>query len=144
MSDDPDAPGTGRVSVDLPGFSHVNPIPAASRKGPFVFSGAFSGRDPATGELPTTLDAQMAVVFQHVRTLMDHVGGSVDDIVKMTFWLADPRDRAALNREWVAAFPDEASRPARHVLKADLDGGVLVQADVIAVLGTAGAVGAAD
>ena len=41
----------------------------------------------------------------------------------------------ALNREWTAAFPDETSRPARHVLKADLGGGILVQADVIAVLG---------
>ncbi len=133
--DDMGTADAGRVSVDLPGFSHVNPIPAASRKGPFVFSGAFSGRDPATGDLPSTLDAQMAVVFQHVRTLMDHVGGSVDDVVKMTFWLVDPRDRAALNREWVAVFPDEASRPARHVLRADLDGGILVRADVIAVLG---------
>ena len=93
MLDDSGAPVVRRASVDLPGFSHVNPIPAASRKGPFVFSGAFSGRDPSTGELPPTLDAQMSVVFQHVRTLMDHVGGSVDDVVKMTFWLADPRDR---------------------------------------------------
>ena len=126
--------GARRMSIDLPGFSHVNPIPAASRKGPFVFSGAFSGRSAATGELPPTLDAQMSLVFAHVRTLMDRVGGTVDDVVKMTFWLVDPRDRTALNREWLALFPDDESRPARHVLKADLDAGILVQADVIAIL----------
>ncbi len=125
---------TTRVSIELPGFGHVNPIPAASRKGPFVFSGAFSGRDPETQELPASLDEQMANVFRHVRALMAVAGGSVDDIVKMTFWLLDPGDRAALNREWLAAFPDEGSRPARHTMHAELPTGVLVQADLIAVV----------
>jgi 2-iminobutanoate/2-iminopropanoate deaminase len=123
-----------RESVDLPGFGHVNPIPAASRKGPFVFSGAFTGRDPRTNELPPDLDGQLARVFHHVGALMAEVGGSPDDIVKMTFWLVEYRDRAALNRRWTEMFPDAASRPARHVLRADLDGGILVQADLVAIL----------
>jgi 2-iminobutanoate/2-iminopropanoate deaminase len=123
-----------RESVDLPGFGHVNPIPAASRKGPFVFSGAFTGRDPETNELPADLDGQLAHIFHHVRALMAAVGGSPDDIVKMTFWLVAFRDRADLNRRWTEMFPDPASRPARHVLQADLDGGMLVQADLVAIL----------
>lgn len=126
---------TSRESIDLPGFGHANPIPAASRKGPFVFSGAFTGRDPQTGELPPTLDEQVAHIFGHVRALMAAVGGSIDDVMKMTVWLVNFRDRDALNREWLAMFPDAASRPARHVQQADLDRGLLVQADVVAVLG---------
>lgn len=125
---------SARESIALPGFQHANPIPAASRKGPFVFSGGFTGRDAATGELPADLDTQVANIFGYVRTLMAEVGGSLDDVMKMTFWLVDFRDRAALNREWLAAFPDQASRPARHVVKAELDNGLLVQADIIAVL----------
>lgn len=124
-----------RESIDLPGFGHANPIPAASRKGPFVFSGAFTGRDPQTGELPATLDEQVTHIFGHVRALMAAVGGTTDDVMKMTVWLAEFRDRDALNREWLAMFPDPASRPARHVQHADLDRGLLVQADVVAVLG---------
>ncbi|MEL5991786.1 RidA family protein [Microbacterium phosphatis] len=88
-----------------------------------------------TGELPAGLDAQLAQIFGHVRALMDQVGASTDDIMRMTVYLADFRDREALNREWLAMFPDRASRPARHVVKADLDGGLLAQADVIAVVG---------
>ena len=61
-------------------------------------------------------------------------GGTTDDIVKMTFWLADPRDRDALNREWLAMFPDPAHRPARQAVAAQLDGGSLVQCDLFAVL----------
>ncbi|NYE21497.1 RidA family protein [Microbacterium immunditiarum] len=126
---------TPRESIDLPGFGHENPIPVASRRGPFVFSGALTGRDPETGELPATLDEQVANVFRHVRALVAAVGGTTDDIIKMTVWLVDYRDRTALNREWIEIFPDPSSRPARHVVRADLDSGVLVQADVTAILG---------
>ncbi|GGD70724.1 RidA family protein [Microbacterium murale] len=124
----------GRVSIELPGFGHANPIPAASRIGPFLASGALTGRDPQTREMPEGLDEQCANVFQHIRALMDAAGGSTDDILKLTIHLTTYRDRDALNREWSAMFPDPASRPARQVLAAELDGGALVHADVLAVL----------
>jgi 2-iminobutanoate/2-iminopropanoate deaminase len=123
-----------RVSIHIPGFSHQNPIPAASRIGQHLASGVLTGRDPATGEMGEDLDAQMAVVFGHIRALMAAAGGSTDDILKLTFWLADYRDREALNREWVAMFPDASSRPARQVMAAALDAGALVHCDVVAIL----------
>ncbi|MER5278591.1 RidA family protein [Streptomyces sp. NPDC002809] len=124
-----------RVSVHLPGFGHANPVPVASRIGPFLASGVLTGRDPATGEMPTGLPAQCANVFAHVRALMETVGGTTDDILKMTFWLAAYRDRDALNREWTEMFPDPAHRPARQVAAAQLDGGALVHCDLLAILG---------
>lgn len=123
-----------RESIELPGFGHANPIPAASRIGPFLFSGVLTGRDPSRRALPETLDEQCINVFRHVRALMTAAGGSTDDIVKLTFWLADYRDRAALNREWLALFPDATSRPARQAMAAQLDGGSLIQCDLVAVL----------
>ncbi|WP_234985636.1 RidA family protein [Demequina sp. NBRC 110051] len=122
-----------RVSIDMPGFSHANPIPAASRIGNLMLSGVITGR-PAGGEMPAGLSEQVAAVFAHVRTLMSAAGGSTDDIIKMTFWLADYRDREALNREWLAMFPDSSSRPARQAMHASLDGGCLIQCDLVAVL----------
>ncbi|WP_306231589.1 RidA family protein [Agrococcus beijingensis] len=123
-----------RVSIHIPGFSHENPIPAASRIGQHLSSGVLTGRDPQTGAMAEGLDAQMAVVFGHIRALMTAAGGSTDNILKLTFWLADYRDRDALNREWLAMFPDASSRPARQVVAAQLDGGALVHADLVAVL----------
>ncbi|WP_151775332.1 RidA family protein [Streptomyces abyssomicinicus] len=123
-----------RTSVDLPGFGHVNPIPAAGRIGPFVATGAITGRDPATGEMAPDADRQFAHVFAHVRTLMAELGGTTDDILKMTFHLADPDDREALNREWLAMFPDPACRPARQAIAARLDRGAVVHCDLLAVL----------
>lgn len=123
-----------RRSIHIGGFGHANPIPAASRIGPFVFSGAVTGRDPATRELPAGLDAQCANLFRHVRAIAEAAGGTTDDIAKMTFWLRDYRDRDALNREWLAMFPDPDSQPARHTLAATFDDATLVQGDFIAVL----------
>ena len=125
---------TQRQSIDLPGFTHANPIPVASRIGPFLASGALTGRDPGTGGMPAGLDQQCANVFTHVRALLAAAGGSGDDVLKLTFHLADPGDREALNREWVAMFPYPAHRPARQALAARLPGGALVHCDLLAVL----------
>lgn len=124
-----------RSSIDIPGFGHSNPIPAGSRIGPFLSSGALTGRDPATRDMPARLDQQCANVFAHCRALVTAAGGSTDDILKMTFHLADASDREALNREWLAMFPDPTSRPARQVVAARLDGAALVHCDLFAVLG---------
>lgn len=86
-----------RVSINPPGISHENPIPAASRIGPFLASGVLTGKDPDTGELPSELDAQVANVFAQVRGVMDMAGGSTGDILKLTVHLVNYRDRTALN-----------------------------------------------
>lgn len=123
-----------RESIYLEGFAHANPIPVAARIGPHLQSGALTGRDSATGEMPESIDAQMANVFAHVRELMRAAGGGTDDILKLTFHLAAYRDREALNREWAAMFSDAADRPARQVMAASLDGGALVHAELVAIL----------
>jgi 2-iminobutanoate/2-iminopropanoate deaminase len=123
-----------RQAIYIDGFAHANPVPAASRIGPFLFTGVLTGRDPETTQMPASLDEQCANVFDRVREVMAAAGGSTDDIAKMTFWLADYRDRDALNREWVAMFPDAATRPARQAMAATLDGGALIHGDLVAVL----------
>ncbi|MGW8482392.1 RidA family protein [Microbacterium sp. NPDC055903] len=123
-----------RVAIELVGFAHANPVPAASRIGPFLASGVLTGRDPVTREMPGDLAAQCRNAFLHVHELMEAAGGSTDDILKLTVHLVDYRDRDDLNREWLAMFPDAATRPARQVMKAELDSGALIHLDVLAVL----------
>lgn len=123
-----------RVSIELHGSTHVNPIPAASMIGPFLASGAITGREPDSGDMPTDLGRQCANVFHQVRALLEVVGGTTDDILKMTFHLAAFRDRDALNHEWLAMFPDSTNRPARQVIAAQLDGGALIHCDLLAVV----------
>lgn len=125
---------TRRQSIYLDGFAHKNPVPAASRIGPHLVSGVLTGRDPRTHEMPRDLDSQVTNIFAHVRELMHAAGGTTDDILKVTVYLSDYRDRDALNRAWVEMFPYPESRPTRQVMHATFDGDTKVQADLVAVL----------
>ncbi len=124
-----------RTSIHIPGFSHVNPIPAASRIGNLLVSGGIHGIDPATGKVAESLEDQLRFMFQHVRTVMEAGGGSTDDIIKMSVVMKDRSLRPALNVEWLKMFPDEHSRPARHTSEGNLSPGMLVQCDIMAVIG---------
>ena len=122
-----------RKSVHVEGFSHVNPIPVASRVGQVLMSGVITGRDPASGSMPASIDEQCKNMFTHVRNVVTAAGGSTQNILKLTIWLKDPSDREPLNREWVAMFPDAESRPARHTFPLTGGGDNLIQCDVTAV-----------
>ena len=125
-----------RQSINFPGFSHVNPIPNASRIGNIMMSSVISGRDPATNEMPDDMAAQVVNIFSHIRSAMVAAGGTPEDIIKITFWVRDPgTGRAALNGEWEKMFPDENSRPARHTQSLAASGPSQVSCDFVAVFG---------
>ncbi|WP_430699229.1 RidA family protein [Mesorhizobium humile] len=124
-----------RRAIHIPGFRHKNPIPNAAVIGNLLMSGVINGVDPRTGELAQGLDDQCRFMFEHARAIVEAAGGSTDDILKMTVWMRDRSKREALNREWLAMFPDAASRPARHSFQAELDGRIEIQCDVTAVIG---------
>ena len=123
-----------RKSIYVEGFSHKNPIPAACRIGNSLYSGSIQGTDPASGRYGATLEEQCSLMFAHVRRIVEAAGGGSGDIVKMTVWMKDRTQRAALNKPWLEMFPDANSRPARHTMKGDLDGEKLIECDFVAIL----------
>lgn len=123
-----------RKSIYLPGFKHKNPIPNACVIDGLLMSGVILGVDPATGNMPATIEEQCANLFGHVRAIVEAGGGTPDDILKVTVWLRDLSQRQPVNDEWVKLFPDHEDRPARHALPLTADGPSLVQCDVIAKL----------
>jgi 2-iminobutanoate/2-iminopropanoate deaminase len=123
-----------RRAVYISQFSHVNPIPNAARIGAIVASGLVRGVDPDTHEFPATLEQQCAFMFENMRHTVEAAGASLDDIIKVTFWMS-PIVRPPINHEWTRMFPDAATRPARQIMEAPMEPGVLVQCDFLAVIG---------
>jgi len=105
---------TDRRSISIPGLSHLTAIPVATRIGPLVVSSVIAPFDPGTRLVPDTIEAQIANIFTHVAAMLDAAGATWDDVAKMSFWLADPAHRDALEAPWLERFPDDASRPSRH------------------------------
>lgn len=124
-----------RCSIEIPGFRHEHPIPAASRIGPFVVSGGISGMDPVTGRLPDGIEEQCALVFAHMKEIIEAASGTTDDILKITVWLKDGAHRKFVNQQWLRMFPDPEARPARHTFVGqELAGTMLIQCEFWAVL----------
>lgn len=123
-----------RRSIEVEGFSHgAQPIPAASRVGPLVMTGGVYGLDPETGTLPDDVFDQSRLMFANLARIMTAAGGSLADIARMTVYVKVPQARAAVNDEWLKAFPDPADRPARHTLVNEaLPANMLVQCDATA------------
>jgi enamine deaminase RidA (YjgF/YER057c/UK114 family) len=122
-----------RRAIYIQQFSHSNPIPNAARIGQFVASGLIRGVDPATHAFPPSLPEQCAFMFANMRHTIEAAGGTVDDIIKVTFWM-NPLVRGPINDEWTKMFPDAESRAARQIMEVPMEPGVLVQCDFLAVL----------
>ena len=124
-----------RRSIEVPGLQHRAPIPQASVVGNPLVSGGISPVDPQTGATPEGTDEQVAMAFANVLRVLAAAGGTAGDIVKCTVFVQDKTIRPVVDKYWVEMFPDEDSRPARHMLRTDLQAGTQLQLEVIAVLG---------
>ena len=120
-----------RRSIEISGFGHANPIPAASRVGPLLVSSIIPARDPGTDRIPDEVDAQLANLFHHVGEMLREAGADWRHVAKMTFYVPDLQLREAINRPWAEHFPDPASRPARHTQLAP-GGAKVVSCDFLA------------
>jgi 2-iminobutanoate/2-iminopropanoate deaminase len=125
-----------RKSIEVAGLNHGPvPIPLAAVVDNVLISGGIHAMDPATGKMSDSIEQQCSQLFQNIRLIMEAADGTTEDIVKMTFFVKDTSLRGAINKEWLAMFPEAESRPARHVLIYPLASPMLIQCEIYAVLG---------
>jgi 2-iminobutanoate/2-iminopropanoate deaminase len=101
--------------------------------GGLVFTAGQGGHDPSTGELPEGIDAQTRQTLENVETILRQRGSSLARAVKISVFLADRADYAAMNEAYNAYMPD--APPVRTTVEAGLGKGMLVEIDAIAVAG---------
>ena len=90
--------------------------------------------DPATGNLiQGDIAAQTRRVFENLTAILKAAGGSLDNVVRTTVFLADMGDFAAMNEVYAGYFTNPA--PARSTVQAArLPKDARIEIDVIAVL----------
>ena len=121
-------------SIEVPGIGHNAPIPLGARVGALLCSSGIAGKDAATGKLPAEPAQQVLHAFANLERLLAAGGATLADVAKLTIYVNDDSQRAAINAEWQRCFPDPHDRPARHTLTYDLRGGMLLQLEVVAVI----------
>ncbi len=92
--------------------------------------------NPATGEVPAEISAQARQSLDNVKAVVESSGLSVTDIVKMTVFVKDLNDFAAVNEVYGAFFDEHnvANYPARSCVEvARLPKDVGIEIEAIAV-----------
>ena len=125
-------------SLEVPGLAHSAPIPLGARVGNLICSSGIAGKDRATGQLPPDAASQARAAFDNMQRLLAAGGATLADVAKLTIYAKDNSVRDAINTEWLRAFPDPADRPARHILIQDLQHGMWLQLEFIALIQKAG------
>ena len=121
-----------RRSIEIPGLHHGGaPIPLASLAGSLLVSSGINGMD-RTGTIPDDAETQVGLVFDNIAAILKAAGGELSDVVKCTFFVRDRELRDLIDQHWVAAFPDSASRPARHILVQPLSAAQHLQCELVA------------
>jgi len=105
---------------------------AVMASGPMLFIAAQGPFNPATGEIEAeSFEEQARQVFVNIRAIVEAAGGTLDDVVHMTVYLADWRDFPAMNAIYAQFFaePYPARTPAFGAPP-----GARIMADAIAIL----------
>jgi 2-iminobutanoate/2-iminopropanoate deaminase len=103
-----------RQSFEIQPVGHRAPIPMAARVANIVVTSGIPGNDPATGEMPASLDEQAKNCFRNLENVLAKAGATKDDVVRVTVFIKSNDNRQLVNPAWLEMFPDERSRPARH------------------------------
>jgi 2-iminobutanoate/2-iminopropanoate deaminase len=100
--------------------------------GESVYTAGQIANDADGNLVPGGIREQTRQALQNVRTCLEAVGCSMEDVVKVNAYLVDLGDFAGYNEVYVEFF--EAPYPARTSVQAGLPAGVLVEIEAIARL----------
>ncbi|MEW9582430.1 RidA family protein [Paraburkholderia sp. DGU8] len=121
-------------SINVPGLAHNAPIPVGARVANVLCSSAIAGKHPATGRLASDPIDQARLAFDNLKLFLEAGGATLADVVKLTVYVKDDSVREHINAHWLACWPDPAQRPARHIVVHDLQHGMALQLETLAVV----------
>ncbi|RPJ52126.1 MAG: deaminase [Acidobacteria bacterium] len=115
----------------------LGPYSQAIVVGDTIYVAGQGPADPATGKISkATFEEQAALTLANIQAILQAAGSSLQDVVKVTVYLADNNDFAKLNEVYQRYFKEPY--PARATVGADLLFGILIEVDCIAVRGSGG------
>ena len=101
-----------KTVVESEGVPRLGPYSQAVRVGDLVYTAGQAGIDPLTGAVAGDgFEEQARQALANVRALLEDAGSSLDQVVKVTCFIAEPEAFATLNELFAEFFP--AAPPVR-------------------------------
>ncbi len=111
----------------------IGPYSQGIRAGKIIFTSGQLPADPETGKLASGAAEQTRRSLQNVRAVLEAAGAGMEEVVKVTVFLKNMNDFAAMNAVYAEFFPLEY--PARSAVEvARLPKDALVEIEAVAVV----------
>lgn len=104
-----------RRAIHVDGLDHGN-VPAAAMAGNILISTPVNASDPASKKTPESAAERFRIIFSKIEAICLAAGGSLDDVIRLTFYLPSRADVKDLNAIWGEVFVDPENVPARYVI----------------------------
>lgn len=111
----------------------IGPYSQAVKSGNLVFVSGQLPINPENGEMPSDIKAQTRHSIENIKAILEEAGGSLDNVLKSTVYLADMSYFAPMNEVYGEYF--KAPYPARAAFAVkELPKQALVEIEVVAAL----------
>jgi 2-iminobutanoate/2-iminopropanoate deaminase len=122
-----------KTIIDAPRVPRLGPYSQAVRVGDLIYTAGQAGIDPATGKAAgDTFIAQARQAFANLRALLEDAGSGMDQVVKVTCFVADAEAFGTLNELFAEHFA--SAPPVRSTPVVGLPRGLKFSIDAIAVV----------
>ena len=112
----------------------IGPYSQGMIAGGMVFTSGQLPVDPASGEIPDTVQEQARISLENVRAVVEAAGSSMDQVIKTTVFIKNMDDFAKINEVYAQFFAEPF--PARACVEvARLPKDALVEIECVALLG---------
>ena len=107
----------------------IGPYSQGTGFGNLVFTSGQLPIDPATGNMPEDIEGQAKQSLSNVKAVLEAGGSSMDQVLKVTVFLADMNDFAKVNEVYATFFPANfPSRSAVQVARLPRDARIEIEA----------------
>ncbi|KAH3671343.1 hypothetical protein OGAPHI_000566 [Ogataea philodendri] len=84
-------------------------ISPAYKSNGHVFTSGSTGKD-SNGQFPSDPKAQTHLAIKHLEKVLQASGSSLEKVLKVLLFIADPKDAAAINSVYKLYFPNKPAR----------------------------------
>ena len=121
------------VVVPQGGAKPLAPYSPGIVSGDFLYTSGQIGLEPDTQKLVQGLEAQAKQALENLGAVLEAAGVKFSDLIKVTIFMTDMQDYAAINAIYGEYFDDEP--PARSAVQVGaLPAGALVEIEAVAAL----------
>ena len=111
----------------------IGPYSQGIKIGNLIFTSGQIPLNPATGEMPESIEEQTKQALENVKGILEASGTNMENVVKTTVFLTDLNDFTKMNEVYATFF--EGEKPARSAIEiSKLPKGAKIEIEVIATI----------